>query len=422
MAKAWEDNDFLDQMRLEMDPQADAVIAEHFAGREDDIEAVHHLFGLVSGKAKPPPQEAPDVHDDLLKAEDLLNIRSDPYDSIPEGLPGKIQRFVMARQPLPTWADTKKLKSAEKIFKLYEPHYLIFLLCKALPETYACWRGAQLLALTGRLTDDEAEGLRRLKYRIVITAQFVLDVMTDGGLTARGDGIQAVRMIRLIHASIRYLVMKSGTWETEKWGEPINQEDMAMTLMAFSVQVIEGFECFNVYLRPEEKEAIFHTWRLAGHYLGIRSELLPETFSEGRALWKTIIKRQQTQPSDEDAEAGKMLTQAIIEYVDSVLKTSLDLPSLTIRRLLNNATVSNYLGIREVTKWRPRIRLFLIVLVARRLRRFLFALPWGESIARFVNSLVFELLLIKWNKGKHIYFYIPHTLTEDLTKKRDREQ
>src|SRR6201999_3276000 len=125
----------------------------------------------------------------------------------------------------------------QEVFACYGPQICLCLLCKSLPEAYACAKGAQVLYRTGRLTDQDGT-MRTFTRRLMETSQFVVNVCIPGGLEPNGKGIVTSQKVRLIHAAIRYFI-KKGEWDVATLGEPINQEDMAGTLQSFSTLILQ---------------------------------------------------------------------------------------------------------------------------------------------------------------------------------------
>jgi hypothetical protein len=52
--------------------------------------------------------------------------------------------------------------------------------------------------------------------------------------------------VRLMHAQVRRMLMKSERWKSAQWGLPITQHDMARTTLLFSLSVLEGLRAFGV--------------------------------------------------------------------------------------------------------------------------------------------------------------------------------
>jgi hypothetical protein len=118
------------------------------------------------------------------------------------------------------------ISQGEDVFGEFGLHLVAALFCASLPECYAVAKGAHVLVFTARMSKHPFR-------RIVETAQFVIDVMSPDGLGEYGMGLRTAQKIRLMHAAIRHLCKTQADWNPD-CGEPINQEDLAGTLMTFS--------------------------------------------------------------------------------------------------------------------------------------------------------------------------------------------
>ncbi|QHC22979.1 oxygenase MpaB family protein [Streptomyces sp. GS7] len=267
----------LDALRHTGDPLADAAISETYAlGRQDQVRALLLGFGRNS-------------------------------DAIPDGLPPQLQRYFEETAVLPDWADAALLDRSHVLLGRYQSQIVATLLCGSLPLCYGCGNGAQVLARSQRLTS----GVYR---RLMETAQFVVDVLDKGGLGPNGRGLRSAQKIRLLHATMRYHVGQLGDWDAGAWGLPVNQEDLAGTLMSFSVEIPRGLARLGVELLPEDREALFHTWRVIGHVLGVTEEVNPAAFDDGARMFDTILARQQC-----PTEAGAALTKAVLDFIRELL-------------------------------------------------------------------------------------------------------
>jgi uncharacterized protein YqjF (DUF2071 family) len=247
---------------------------------------------------------------DLKRVNRVLAALVENDDAIPEDLPAVVREYFESTAALPDWADPEKIADGERLFNRYGPESMLMLGSRSLPEAYAAEKGAHVLAITGRL-------LHGVKRRIFETAQFVLDVMGPGGLSPRGRGIRTAQKVRLMHAALRHHIRRDPAWKSDwesAWGTPINQEDMAGTLMTFSTVILEGLKKLEIPLSPEDEEAYIHCWKVVGHVIGVRAELLPEDAADARALWAAISGRQQ-----HESKVGQELTAALIEMYDDAL-------------------------------------------------------------------------------------------------------
>src|SRR5581483_7387456 len=134
----------------------------------------------------------------------------------------------------------------------YGPQVILNLFCYSLPFCYAARKGVQVVWLTSRRYTNPTR-------RIIETAQMVVDVMRPGGLSAGGTGVKTAQKVRLMHAGVRHQIHAYTGWNAE-FGEPINQEDMAGTLMSFSWVVVDGLRRLGMGLNDAEAEAYLHAW------------------------------------------------------------------------------------------------------------------------------------------------------------------
>ncbi|HEY8906018.1 MAG TPA: DUF2236 domain-containing protein, partial [Rhodoferax sp.] len=124
-----------------------------------------------------------------------------PPESSPE-VAQALQHYLASAQVLPSWADPAKLARAEELFMDYGALSCVLLFCSSLPECYVIPDLSAVLQASGQL-EQHAE------YRIRVTAAMIFPVMLHGGLTtAQGSGVAQVLKVRLIHATIRHLILR----------------------------------------------------------------------------------------------------------------------------------------------------------------------------------------------------------------------
>jgi len=276
---------------------------------------------------------------------------------------------------------------------------------KSLPQSYACANGVKVLHSTGRLTSDK--GLDPYKRRLMETSQFVINVMKDGGLDPNSQGIITALKVRLVHASIRYF-LKQGNWDSQKYGEPINQEDLAGTLLAFSALQLEGLELLNIQLTNDEKEAFIHTWNVVGHYMGVKRELIPANAEESLTLGYLIFDQQ-----IEYSVEGEELTQALLEFVHDVMPGKhANYPEIMLHYLLGKQA-SDAVGLKiKRTIWEYIVEWLLKNLFKHKDKQHLHI----GNIVKLGDSLKMKLLqgsVFYFNKHKKVTFYIPPSLKKD---------
>jgi hypothetical protein len=296
-------DEFLETMRQQCDPLAD--------------EAVRGLFqqGQVTASNTLMKQ--------LVANEQLL----------PAQLPPGLRGYFEQSGQLPPWVDKQLLHSGEELFGRYGPQIVVALMCASLPSCYAAAKGVQVLHLTARLETDPFR-------RILETAQMIVDVMAPGGLEPGGVGLRSAQKVRLMHAAVRHLIRQSNHWKPE-WGQPINQEDLAGTLITFSTVVLQSLERMGCDFTPTESLAYHHAWRVVGYVMGLEERMMPETPQESLAL-KLAIQRRHFRASPE----GEAMTSALIEMMRQLIPGNVfdGMPGTLIRYLLGD-DVAGLLGV-----------------------------------------------------------------------------
>jgi uncharacterized protein (DUF2236 family) len=171
----------------------------------------------------------------------------------------------------------------------------------------------------------------------------IIDVMTPGGLDPGGRGRRAAQKVRLMHAAIRYLILHDADrpWP-EEYGVPINQEDLAGTLMTFTSAILQGLDILQIELTAEQSQSYLEAWRVVARMMGIVDELIPTTVAEAHLLCE-LISRRQTEPCAE----GRAMTKALLDMMKArVLPPFKPMPAAMMRYLLP-PRVADGLGVPE---------------------------------------------------------------------------
>ena len=155
--------------------------------------------------------------------------------------------------------------------------------------------------------------------RVIEASQLVINVLKPGGMslapdpnalvpgTPPGQGIQSTTEVRLMHAAIRHLIRSSSYGWDRAWGQPINQEDLAGTLMTFSTIVLRGFEKLNVHLSSQQQDDFIRFWSHVRRMMGIHEDLLPQDYGQAKTLFASIARRQLR-----GSELGRSLMAALL--------------------------------------------------------------------------------------------------------------
>ena len=299
-------------------------------------------------------------------------------DELPDDLPIEIRSFLAQTSALPTWAKPARIKEAQRLFNLYGLISLASLVCASLPECYTMQTGVRILDLTGQLGEHTNRRLHQ-------TAVMVLAVMGRDGLAANGRGIRQAQKVRLIHAAIRYRILgaigapgvpssvgdgipasipgasrsvadvvrhRQFDWQIARDGYPINQEDLAFTLLTFGYVIPRGMRSLGVRLTDDEFTSFLHAWNVIGTVMGVHEDLMAHTPEQAEELFELIKTRQAGASA-----AGARLTDALLKVVErDVLRFRLARPFAPILlRILVGDDTAKMLGLNTRHNWFVRL-------------------------------------------------------------------
>lgn len=371
MSRIWT-NEFLDEARGQGDPIADPVVAELF--REGDIEAVNQLMRTL-------------VVDDGLPS---------------ERLPAVVRDY-LARTAAPPDIESAQMELAQEVFGVVGPEILAVLGFYSLPADYAAKKGVQVLYRTGRLITNPTR-------RVFETTQMVVDVMAPGGLGPEGRGLRSAQKVRLMHAAVRHLMTHDPKqpWDPA-FGTPVNQEDLAGTLMSFSFLVLDGLQRLGAQLSQADREAYFAAWMSVGRIMGIKGELIPSNFEEGRALTQLIHERQVA-----GSPEGVALAHALVEGYQGLLPLLLKGAPVSLIHFFLDKDPFTGQNVAELLGLPPADWTHYVVDLVVHVERFFGERNIQPSLedraVSYVSRHFIEGLLLLERGGHRAPFFIPHDL------------
>ena len=204
----------------------------------------------------------------------------------------------------PIWLDRDKLQRACDISHRVGLAGELVLRNLSLMGGYLGAAAAKPLVFTGALD-------RMANRRLVETGKFWIDVTTPGGLERNAEGFHSAVRVRLMHAQVRAMLLKSGKWDPA-WGQPLNQWDSMATILEFSVIFLSGLRGLGFLFSKQEREAVVHLWRYVGYLMGVDERILPASEDDAmRALYQVIAT---ICDSDEDTRRlGESLARASLQ-------------------------------------------------------------------------------------------------------------
>src|SRR5207237_333361 len=96
----------------------------------------------------------------------------------------------------------------------------------------------------------------------------------------------------------------------DTFGTPINQEDLAGTLLTFSVLVLHGLRKIGARITADEEIGYLEVWRHVAVILGIDERLVATRVAEAERL-AVRIGRRQIRRSDEGRTLARQLSKAV---------------------------------------------------------------------------------------------------------------
>jgi uncharacterized membrane protein len=368
----------LSHLQFHADPLADDTVASIIGPRgiTSEGEAKAHAF-----------QQIELMNQQMARwdsNEGLLSWPAAPT-GLPEGTVARVQDYLRVGHELPEWADAGKIERAEVLFWDYGALSCTLLFCASLPECYVLPHLSAVLNVAGQLE-------QHTNHRVRATAAMIFPVMAHGGLRdPKGRGLAQILKVRLIHATIRHLILHATPaqtlselgdqlhvegagviepteravdgglhealyargWSTGRMGLPCNQEELAYTLLTFSYVFLRSLRKLGIGLPPDDELAVLHTWNVVGHVLGIRRELMAHTMDQAAALFAQMQapERLRFKGPDPRPDLGRALMNALEDSIP--LRILKPFPALMTRHLCG-AAQARTLGIDGRVSWLAR--------------------------------------------------------------------
>ena len=330
-----------------------------------------------------------------------------------------LEGYFTASSTLPDWYNAALIQQAEAVFSEYGPEIFMLLNVSALPMCYTCAKGAQVLYDTGRLMSHQKD-IEPLSRRLMETGQMIFNVLSQGGLSPQGNGIITIQKVRLIHASIRYYLLhkphQNGfTWNVKSFGLPINQEDLAGTLMSFGPVILNGLKKLDIPLTEEQLNAYMHCWQVVGYLMGVKQELNPATFTQGFDLASSILKHQAAA-----SEAGAALTSSCLSFLKYHVPGNAfdEVPAFMMHYFLadfSEATdkpLAAFIGVDQPENLKDSLVLKFSQYLSRDLSK-LETHHLIKHLSAVFNKVLLQGIIKHFNGNKSVHFFVPESLTKN---------
>ncbi|MBM4356683.1 MAG: DUF2236 domain-containing protein [Deltaproteobacteria bacterium] len=216
-------------------------------------------------------------------------------------LPSSLAALFRELDHVPFWVDFARIERGAEVVLRAGLLAGLVLGSYSLVAGYCSPAGNKPLAFSGRLEEDAPR-------RLAETSRFVEAVIARGGMRRHAPGFACTVKVRLVHASVRRMLERSPRWHAADWGVPINQVDMAGTILLFSHVLLDGLTRLGFDTSREEREDVLHLWRYVAYLIGVKDELRCATEAEAASLWDLLTATQA--PPDEDSRS---LAKALLD-------------------------------------------------------------------------------------------------------------
>jgi hypothetical protein len=367
----------------------------------DRVDRLGRFFQLVD----PLADEATAAIDALPKGEGWRFVEKGVKGgarAIPDG-PAPLRALLEHCEDVPPWVDWETCDKGGELLMRAGPLGGAVLGARSLVLGYASPGGNKPLAFSGRLKEQAAR-------RVNETARFVQAVCRPGGMRPFADGWQITVKVRLIHSQVRRMILKTGRWKTEAWGEPANQHDMAGTVLLFSVSIIDGLRKLGLSIRHAEAERYVHLWRWIGRVIGVHEDVLPACEADGMRLAE-LIAATMGEPDQDSID----LTKALFEgaYDGATTKKArrdadrnVAFGRMICRELIGDE-LADKLGV-ERTTWRYTMP--ALKRLVSSVERFRNAVPFADRSALAVGTHYWDRVVEVGLKGATAEFMLPDKL------------
>ncbi len=191
---------------------------------------------------------------------------------------GPYRAFLDQVNTVPEWLRPESMALGQEVFLRCVPLSIIVFVLGSLLVTYTPPGAARVLLHTGRLHQDVVR-------RLYETATMVKAVTQPGGMEVGAPGHQAIVRVRLLHAMVRQHVRTRPGWPAQTLGGPINQLQLGLTALTFSVLLLGYLRKLGVVISDKEAQAYQHLWRYGNYLQGVDSRLLPATLQDEAELY-----------------------------------------------------------------------------------------------------------------------------------------
>lgn len=312
-------------------------------------EAVTSAFvaGLTIGDPVAERFVAETYHGDLgaRRARDLVErAQRDGIDAVPEA-PASMRALFEEFERIPGWVDPDLVEEGAAVWRRWA--YALGALGNAgTNDTYTERWLAVPLSLSGGYAGQRA------LHRYLETSRWWIEVCRPGAILTPGSAGRNISLhVRIMHVSVRDRVLRHPEWDAGRWGLPISQSAMLLTLLGGSVAPAAGLFLLGYVTSPREMRAVLHFNRYCGHLVGVRCDgYFPETVADA---WRILFLADSARSHDSGASG----TELVESFVPAFAPTRAHRGWGRLRAEYHYRVQAGYLGLYMLPWNRRRYRL-----------------------------------------------------------------
>ncbi|MFD9962433.1 oxygenase MpaB family protein [Amycolatopsis sp. NPDC058986] len=223
-------------------------------------------------------------------------------DDVPEA-PESMRALFEDFERLPGWVDPGLVEEGAAVWRRWG--YALGAVGNAgTMDTYTEAALALPLSLSGGYAGSRA------LHRYLETTHWWIEVCRPGAILTPGSLAREISLkVRVMHVSVRARVAEHPEWERERWGLPISQSHMLLTLLGGSIAPAFALHVVGHVTTPREMRAVLHFNRYCGHLAGVRADgYFPETALEA---WRILFLCDAARAHDSGA-LGRELVESFV--------------------------------------------------------------------------------------------------------------
>lgn len=189
-------------------------------------------------------------------------------DSIADA-PEPLRAFFTDLESPPAWVDWDLIALGQRVFRRVGADGVYMGRDGAFLAGYVASGINQTLLRTKSGKSGDTGGATRFAE----TLQWALDVIE--GVRPGEVGYRSTLQVRLIHTFVRRGIRSLEEWQPEEWGLPVNQTDMAATILGALFAPVVSTIAMGHLITLQELNAVAHLTRYVGWLMGVQDRFLP---------------------------------------------------------------------------------------------------------------------------------------------------